>query len=147
MYTTHFLRSYIARICLYVRVIVLSIYRGSSGWSESVLSAECCCRMCCTVCLKCDARLQEQTDGSVLHRDIAHQRETLAVALQKLAEVLEEGRKGHASTIRLIVGRGVIRDEVMRQLSWLALKGEILSVDHDDGNTGALLVVLRRSRR
>jgi len=99
------------------------------------------------VCLKCDARLQEQTDGSVLHRDIAHQRETLAVALQKLAEVLEEGRKGHASTIRLIVGRGVIRDEVMRQLSWLALKGEILSVDHDDGNTGALLVVLRRSRR
>lgn len=95
-------------------------------------------------CPKCDADLLAQTDGSILHRDIAHQRETLPEALRKLSDVLSEGRSGHARAIRLIVGRGAIRDEALRQLSWLELKGEILSVDHDDGNTGALLVVLRR---
>ena len=96
------------------------------------------------VCPKCDAVLRSQTDGSVLHRDIAHQHETLTVALQKMAASLEEGRRGHACAVRLVVGRGLIRDEVMRQLSWLAMSGDILEFDHCAGNTGAIMVTLRR---
>lgn len=99
------------------------------------------------VCPKCDAVTGLQTDGSVLHHDIAHQHETVPIALQKMAKVLEEGRMGHACAVRLVVGRGLIREEVMRQLGWLALRGEILDFDHDAGNSGALLVTLRRKGR
>lgn len=107
---------------------------------------DCGMRLCVDtpICPKCDALTALQTDGSILHRDIAHQHETVPMALQKMAKVLEEGRMGHASAVRLVVGRGLIREEVMRQLSWLALRGEILDFDHDAGNTGAILVTLRR---
>lgn len=97
-----------------------------------------------THCPKCDSDLAAQTDGSVLHADIAHQRETIPVALQKLQQALDEARSGHASAIRLVVGRGLIRDELHRQLSWLKHSGEILDYDHDDGNTGAIVIQLRR---
>jgi len=96
------------------------------------------------LCPKCDAQLDEQSDGSVLQCDIAHQHETLPIALEKMARALAEGRAGHAFAVRLVVGRGLIRDEVMRQLSWLAMRAEILEFDHDAGNTGAILVTLRR---
>jgi len=97
-------------------------------------------------CPKCDAELALQTDGSILHADIAHQHETISVALAKLQQVLDEARGGHARAIRLVVGRGLIRDEVQRNLSWLKLSGEVLDFDHDDGNTGAILIQLRRCR-
>lgn len=97
-----------------------------------------------THCPKCDSDLAAQTDGSVLHADIAHQRETIPVALHKLQQALDEARSGHASAIRLVVGRGLIRDELHRQLSWLKHSGEILDYDHDDGNTGAIVIQLRR---
>jgi hypothetical protein len=35
----------------------------------------------------------------------------------------------------------------MRQLSWLAMRGEILEFDHDAGNTGAIMVTLRKLPR
>lgn len=98
-------------------------------------------------CPKCDADLAAQTDGSVLHQDIAHHHETVPLALQKMDRVLEEGRAGHASAVRLVVGRGLIREEVMRQLTWKMMKGEILAFDHDAGNTGAILVTLRKCSR
>jgi len=98
-------------------------------------------------CPKCDAVLGEQTDGSVLHRDIAHQHETVAQAMHKLEQALLDCRQSHACAVRLAVGRGLIREEVMRQLSWLAMSGEILGFDHDAGNTGAILVTLRRVQR
>lgn len=98
-------------------------------------------------CPKCDADLGSQTDGSVLYRDIAHQHETLAIAMQKMTQVLEEGRAGHARAVRLVVGRGLIREEVMRQLSWLSMSGDILDFDHDEGNSGAIMVTLRIEQR
>ncbi len=95
-------------------------------------------------CLKCDAVLDLQTDGSVLHVDIAHQHETVKVALSKLEMVLAQARSGHARGVRVVVGRGLIREEVLRQLSWLLHAGEILAFDHENGNTGAIMVSLRR---
>jgi len=94
-------------------------------------------------CPKCDADIEGQTDGSILRCDIAHNRETIPQALAKLAQALDEARFGHAQALRVIVGRGLIRDEVMRQLSWLKHSKEIVNFDHDSGNTGALLVTIR----
>jgi hypothetical protein len=116
------------------------------------MSGEClCCGMLVAagipVCPKCDALLLEQTDGSVLHRDIAHQHETVEQAVQKLEQALNDCRQSHACAVRLAVGRGVIREEVMRHLSWLAMSGKILDFDHDEGNTGAIMVTLRKAVR
>lgn len=95
-------------------------------------------------CLKCDAVLALQSDGSVLHVDIAHQHETIRIALGKLERVLAEARAGHARGVRIVVGRGLIREEVLHQLSWLRHSGEILGFDYEHGNTGAIMVLLRR---
>lgn len=100
-----------------------------------------------THCPKCDAELALQTDGSVLHADIAHQRETIPVALHKLQQALDEARAGHTRAIRLVVGRGLIRDEIHRQLSWLKHSGEVLDYDHDEGNTGAIVIQLRQGTK
>ncbi len=94
-------------------------------------------------CPKCDAVIAMQTDGSILRFDIAHNRETIPQSLAKLSEALDEARLGHARALRVIVGRGQIRDEVIRQLSWLKHNAEIMDFDHDNGNTGALLVTIR----
>lgn len=96
-----------------------------------------------THCPKCDSELAGQTDGSVLHVDIAHQRETIPVAMGKLQQALDEARRGHTRAIRLVVGRGLIRDEVHRHLSWLKHSGELIDYDHDNGNTGAIVVRVR----
>jgi uncharacterized protein YjlB len=45
------------------------------------------------------------------------------------------------------VGRGVIREEVIRQLSWWVKSGDILHFDHGHCNTGAIMVTLRRVAR
>ncbi|MDP1931397.1 MAG: hypothetical protein Q8L60_08070 [Gammaproteobacteria bacterium] len=95
-------------------------------------------------CLKCDAVLHLQTDGSLLQVDIAHNHETIKVALEKLAGVLAEARSGHTRAVRLVVGRGLIREEVLLQLSWLQRSGEILSFNYESGNTGAILITIRR---
>jgi hypothetical protein len=100
-----------------------------------------------THCPKCDSELALQTDGSVLHADIAHQRETLPIALHKLQQALDEARAGHARAIRLVVGRGLIRDEIHRHLSWLKHTGEVLDYDHDEGNAGAIVIQLRREAK
>lgn len=96
-----------------------------------------------THCPKCDSELAVQTDGTVLHADIAHQRETIPVAMGKLQQALDEARSGHARAIRLVVGRGLIRDETNRHLSWLKHSGEVIDYDHDDGNTGAIVIRIR----
>lgn len=97
-----------------------------------------------TRCPKCDAVLHLQTDGSVLHIDIAHNHETIRIALKKLETALAEARSGHTRAVRVVVGRGLIREEVLLQLSWLQRAGEILAFDHENGNTGAVLVRIRR---
>jgi hypothetical protein len=97
-----------------------------------------------THCPKCDSDLAAQTDGSVLHADIAHQRETIPDAMHKLQQALDEARDGHARAVRLVVGRGLIRDEIQRHLSWLKHSGEVLDFDHDEGNTGVIVIQLRQ---
>jgi predicted ATP-dependent serine protease len=96
-----------------------------------------------TNCPKCDANLQGQNSGLILQLDIAHNAETIPVALGKLERAVEEAQQCRAQALRLVVGRGLIRDEVLRQLSWLQHSGRLLTYDYDDGNTGAILVTLR----
>src|SRR5690554_3654867 len=71
------------------------------------------------VCPKCDGRLFRQSDGSVLTRDIAHGGETVVEALAKLDDSLEQAWRGYCRALRVIVGGGLIREEVLGQLHYL----------------------------
>lgn len=98
-----------------------------------------------THCLKCDSQMDLQTDGSVLHIDIAHNRETIKIALEKLTHVLDEARAGNTAAVRVVVGSGLIREEVLTQLSWLLRSEQILGFGYDGTNTGAVLISIRKS--
>jgi hypothetical protein len=97
----------------------------------------------CT-CLKCDEDLLSQSDGSILTRDIAHQQETLHQASVKMIEVLQQAWEGYARGVRLIVGGGRIRDEVLRQCEYFLDQGYIDSYAEERSNAGAFLVYLRQ---
>ncbi|MES2605173.1 MAG: hypothetical protein V4603_09555, partial [Pseudomonadota bacterium] len=68
------------------------------------------------VCPKCDQDLYAQHDYSCLTRDIAHQRESIPKALEKLDASLLKAWQGYYQSMRLIVGGGLIRGQVLGQL-------------------------------
>jgi hypothetical protein len=94
-------------------------------------------------CVKCDENLYLQHDGRILSRDIAHGRETVARALEKLGDVLLEGWRGYYRGVRIIVGGGLIREEVLRQLAYYRQRGSVRGYREDSPNRGAIVVTLR----
>lgn len=97
------------------------------------------------VCPKCDEDLYRQHDGKVLTRDIAHQRETVARALEKLDGLLLDGWRGHWKGIRIVVGGAAIRDQVLAQLRFYRDRGVVRDYREDSPNRGAIVATLRRS--
>ena len=94
-------------------------------------------------CPKCDNALNLQHDGSTITVDIAHQGERVSEALQKMQSEIDLARKGVAKCIRLVVGSGLIRDEVMLVLRDLRFRGDILDFEPESFNAGAVLVRLK----
>ncbi|MDX1490634.1 MAG: Smr/MutS family protein [Pseudohongiellaceae bacterium] len=94
-------------------------------------------------CPKCDSHIASQSTGEILEVDIAHNRETIAQALAKLDESIQQAQKMRAQALRVIVGRGLIREEVMGQLQWLKRDASVHDFDYDRGNLGAIIVTLR----
>lgn len=98
-------------------------------------------------CPKCDADLMAQTDGSVLTVDIAHHGERVHEAMRKLDGIIAEAKHGYTHSIRLIVGRGLIRDEVQACLAGWQRSRKIRDFGFDNGNEGVIAIILRRSER
>lgn len=96
-------------------------------------------------CLKCDSDLFAQSDGSCLTRDIAHGHETVPQALRKLDMALLEAWRSTARDLRLIVGGGVIRREVLGQLHYYQGSGYLAGYAEESPNHGAVLVKIRLS--
>lgn len=94
-------------------------------------------------CRKCDENLYQQHDGSCLTRDIAHNRETIEKAVQKLDALLLEGWEAHCEKLRLIVGGGLIRERVLGQLHYYQQQQRLLSFKEESPNRGAIVVILR----
>ena len=94
-------------------------------------------------CSKCDQSLYLQHDGRFLARDIAHGRETVARALEKLDELLLDGWRGYYRGVRIIVGGGLIRQEVLRQLRGYEHRGIVHEFNEDSPNRGAIVATLR----
>ena len=94
-------------------------------------------------CPKCDNALNLQHDGSTITVDIAHQGERVSEALEKMQNEIDLARKGVARCIRLIVGSGLIRDEVLLVLRDLKFRGDIMGFESESFNSGAVLVRLK----
>ena len=94
-------------------------------------------------CPKCDNALDQQHDGSTITVDIAHGGERVRDALRKMQSEIDLARKGVTMNIRLVVGSGLIRDEVQLALLDLQFRGDIKDFDLDPANAGAVLVKLK----
>jgi hypothetical protein len=94
-------------------------------------------------CPKCDNALNFQHDGSTITVDIAHQGERVSEALSKMQNEIDLARKDVAMSIRLVVGSGLIRDEVLLALRDLKFRGDIIDFDTEPFNAGAVLVRLK----
>lgn len=94
-------------------------------------------------CPKCDNALDLQHDGSTITVDIAHDGERVSEALRKMQSEIDLAHKAAAMCIRLIVGSGLIRDEVVLALRDLKFRGDIKDFDLEYGNRGAVLVRLK----
>ena len=98
-------------------------------------------------CPKCDNRLDLQTDGSTITIDIAHHGERVSDALGKLNKEIRFAKSTTAQFIRLIVGSGLIKEEVMLTLSDLQRRGTVLDYDIEPHNRGAIVVTLKEPQR
>ena len=94
-------------------------------------------------CPKCDNRLDQQTDGSTVTVDVAHQGERVRDALQKMRSAIRDERSGVTKYLRLIVGSGVIREEVLIALREAEHRQQIVSFKLEGRNAGAYLVQLK----
>ncbi len=95
-------------------------------------------------CPKCDNQLDEQTDGSTVTVDIAHNGERVHEALRKMHDHVEAANRGVAQYIRFVVGSGVIKEEAMMSLESLERRKIIVHQEFEPGNGGAILVKLKR---
>lgn len=94
-------------------------------------------------CPKCDNALNLQHDGSTITVDIAHQGERVSEALEKMQSEIDLARKGVSKCIRLVVGSGLIRDEVLLVLRDLKFRGDVIGFESEPNNAGAVLVRLK----
>ena len=95
------------------------------------------------LCPKCDNPLDEQTDGSTITVDIAHNGERVHEALKKLRRRVKEARNGVSQNIRFVVGSGAIREEALATLADMQRRGVIIQQHVEPSNAGAILVKLK----
>ena len=94
-------------------------------------------------CPKCDNQLDEQTDGSTVTVDIAHNGERVHEALRKMHDLIEAANRGVTQYIRFIVGSGIIKEEAMMSQEALERRKVIVRQEIERGNSGAILVKLK----
>ena len=96
-----------------------------------------------TTCPKCDNDLTSQHNGSTVTIDIAHQGETVREAMRKLDAAIDRESQGYAQYLRVVVGTGLIREEVTGTLYARARSGRVADVEPEPGNRGAILIKLK----
>ena len=94
-------------------------------------------------CPKCDNQLDQQTDGSTVTIDIAHQGERIRDALRKLESHIKETKRGVAQYLRIVVGSGAIREAALARMMDLERRRVIISHQLDRDNSGAISVKLK----
>ncbi|MFT5210122.1 MAG: broad specificity phosphatase PhoE [Flavobacterium sp.] len=94
-------------------------------------------------CPKCDAVISKQSNGQTVTYDIAHQGERVRDALIKLQDLLDALRASPTGNLRVIVGHGLIKEEVNHTLATMLFRKDIIGFSQDGRNTGAFIVRLK----
>ena len=95
------------------------------------------------VCPKCDSVIADQSDGSTVTVDIAHQGETVRQAMKKLDRSLVSVQQGRAKWLRVIVGSGLIREEAIAHLTSAEFRGDVQQVEMPVANRGQVMVQVK----
>lgn len=95
-------------------------------------------------CPKCDNRMHEQHDGSTQTIDIAHNHETVREANRKLDAALQNGRQGVIKYLRVVLGSGKIREDLLGRLAFMERRGDIVRYRLETGNRGVVVIQLKR---
>ena len=91
-------------------------------------------------CPKCDSDIEGQYHPTTLTVDVAHNKETVKQAIEKLYQVIEKNQIMKHRQIRIIVGSKMIKEEVMNELEALKRGKAISDFGLDGKNSGALLI-------
>ena len=97
-------------------------------------------------CPKCDYGRFEQNADQSFSVDIAHNMQTLLQAEQQFYDALAQAVRENYAQLRLVVGGGLINREAERWLQAELWKERITSFQHEQGNSGAYLVVINRHK-
>lgn len=93
-------------------------------------------------CPKCDFGRYEQNKGKQTTVDVAHNLQTVDQATQQFYSALADAKRQNYSTLRVIVGGGLINREIGRVLETELWKKQIRSFEKEPYNQGAYLVRL-----
>ena len=93
-------------------------------------------------CPKCDSEIEDQYNSNTLTVDVAHNKETVKQAIDKLYQVIERNQIMKHRQIRIIVGSKMIKEEVMNELEALKRAKAILDFGMDAKNSAAILIRL-----
>ena len=97
-------------------------------------------------CPKCDSNMEDQYHPTTLTVDVAHNKETVKQAIDKLYQVIERNQIMKHRQIRIIVGSKIIRKEVMNELEALKREKQYLILNGWKKNSGALLIRMKLRR-
>jgi len=93
-----------------------------------------------TNCPKCDEHRYAKNRKLTLSIDIAHARQTLAQAEQQLDQAIEQAMTEQFGNLKIIVGRGLIRDEIHRSLDAAQWQNRIRDYQPEKYNQGAYVI-------
>lgn len=91
-------------------------------------------------CPKCDEHRYAKNHKQTLSIDIAHGRRTLAQAEQQLDQAIENAIAEQFGYLKIIVGRGLIREEIHRSLDAAQWQGQIREYQPEKNNLGAYII-------
>ena len=95
------------------------------------------------ICPKCDEHRFAKNHGQTLSIDIAHGRQTLAQAETQLDGAIDQAIQEQFGKLKIIVGRGLIREEIGRSLDAAKWQGRIRDYQPERNNQGAYIIQMQ----
>lgn len=94
-------------------------------------------------CPKCDEHRYAKNRNKTFNVDIAHNMQTLIQAEQQLDNAIRQAREEKFGKLKIIVGRGIIRQEIRRSLDAALWQNRIRDYHPEEGNDGAYILRLQ----
>ena len=91
-------------------------------------------------CPKCDTHRYAHNRTKTLIVDIAHNRQSLAQSELQLDRAIEQAQQQEFGALKIIVGRGLIQQEIRRSLDTAQWQNRIRDFQSEPNNPGAYII-------